>query len=246
MHKDNFSHDSEAYRTYRPEYPKALFDYLKNLPVSKELMWDAGTGNGQIVKGMADGFKSIFATDISASQLSQAPLYDHVHYSVQASEQTNFSSGSINLITIAQAIHWFDFDRFYQEVRRVAANDAVIAVIGYSRPRLQLELDQLLDEFYTQTVGFYWDKERRYIDEGYMTIPFPFNELERPDFSMNYEWRLAHLIGYLSTWSAVKHYKAQTGKDPMTEFKLKLEAIVEAESVLKIEFPLLLRIGMVN
>lgn len=209
-------------------------------------MWDVGTGNGQMVKGMADGFRSIVATDISAAQLSQAPLFDHVHYSVQAAEQTNFQKGAINLITIAQAIHWFDFDRFYQEVRRVSANDAIIAVIGYSRPKLQAELDQLLDEFYTLTVGPYWDKERHYIDEGYKTIPFPFTELERPDFSMYYEWHLAHLIGYLSTWSAVKHYKTQTGKDPLTEFKFKLESVVDPKAVLKVEFPLLLRIGMVN
>lgn len=246
MQKDNFSHDSEAYKIFRPEYPQALFDYLKELPTQKDLMWDAGTGNGQLVKGMADVFNHIVATDISEAQLSQAFQFSNVTYLVQAAEQTKLVTGSIDLITVAQAIHWFDFDRFYLEVKRVAKKDAILAVIGYSRPRLEPEFDRLLDEFYSRTVGPYWDKERHYIDEAYKTIPFPFKEIMVPDFSMNYLWQMSHFIGYLSTWSAVKHYKAQTGHDPLPDFARRFEAAVGIEAELKIEFPLMLRIGMVN
>ena len=246
MQKDNFSHDSEAYKIYRPEYPQSLFDYLKELPVQKDLMWDAGTGNGQMVKGMASVFSRIEATDISSAQLSQAIHYNNVTYSLQAAEQTNLNEGSVDLITVAQAIHWFDFDLFYSEVRRVAKRDAVIAVIGYSRPKLKPEIDKLLDEFYTQTVGPYWDKERHYVDEAYKTIPFPFKEILVPDFSMNYIWKMSQFIGYLSTWSAVKHYKAKTGNDPMPDFSRKLESLPGTDTEIKIEFPLLLRVGMVN
>ncbi|HEX2533292.1 MAG TPA: class I SAM-dependent methyltransferase [Chitinophagaceae bacterium] len=243
--KDLFSRQAGDYAQYRPGYPEELFPFLASLVPSRERAWDCGTGNGQFAAGLAPFFRQVRATDISASQLSHAPSLDNISYSCQPAEQTDFPGAHFDLVTVAQAIHWFDFGRFYAEVRRVARPSAVLAVAGYNRVRVTDSVDRVVDRFYTETVGPYWDKERRYIDEGYQTIPFPFAELSAPVFSNTYQWTLHHLAGYLNTWSAVQHFTGAQGFNPVQSLLPALEEAWGPEAERTVTFPLLLRIGII-
>ena len=242
--KDNFSTQSDQYAKYRPKYPNDFFDYLGTIIKNKHVAWDCGTGNGQVAIELAKRFTMVYATDISVAQLAQAQQLPNVIYSVQAAEKTNFPNDFFDLITVAQAIHWFDFEKFYGEIKRTAKPNATLVVMGYGKIEVSPEIDSIISDFYKNTIGNYWDKERKYIDELYKTIPFPFEEIETPSFSISYNWSLDHFMGYLGTWSAVKHYINDTMQNPLDVIENQLEDLWERDVVKKIKFPLLLRIGI--
>ncbi len=244
--KDNFSTQSDLYAKYRPKYPKEFFDYLDLITKNKNNAWDCGTGNGQVAIELAKRFKMIYATDISESQLVQAQQLPNVKYSVQPAEKTNFPNDCFDLVTVAQAIHWFDFEKFYAEIKRTAKPNAILVVMGYGKIEVTPEIDTIINDFYKNTIGNYWDKERKYIDELYKTIPFPFEEIEAPSFSITYNWTLDHFIGYLGTWSAVKHYITDTAQNPLDLIGNQLENLWKRDVIKKIKFPLLLRIGILQ
>ncbi|MCW3088414.1 MAG: SAM-dependent methyltransferase [Sediminibacterium sp.] len=241
--KDNFSDHSEQYARFRPRYPGTLFDHLFSLLKEKQSAWDCGTGTGQVAVVLADRFREVMATDISAQQLEQAEKRPNILYTVQAAEHTNFISGQFDLITVAQAIHWFSFDAFYTEAKRTLKPDGIIAVIGYGLMQTAGPPQEIIEDFYTRIIGPYWDPERRYIDEGYQTLPFPFEEITMPNFEMHYDWTIDQLLGYLGTWSAVKHYRQQTGRDPIALVESSLRNTWGADETRSFEFPLLLRVG---
>ncbi|HLO73373.1 MAG TPA: class I SAM-dependent methyltransferase [Flavobacterium sp.] len=240
--KDNFSSQSDQYAKYRPTYPKEFFEYLNSIIINKQNAWDCGTGNGQVAYELAKTFENVFATDISQSQIDNALQANNISYSVQPAEQTNFDDKRFDLIIVAQAIHWFDFDKFYEEVRRTTKENALLCVIGYGRIKISEPIDNLITKFYTNVIGTYWDKERKYVDENYETIPFPFNEIQTPKFENQHLWTLEHLIGYLNTWSAVKHFIKQNGFNPIDKLQNEIEQLWNSEEK-KVVFPLLLRIG---
>lgn len=244
--KDNFSSQSDKYAKYRPTYPQEFFDYINSIVPNKNTSWDCGTGNGQVAIELAKTFDRVHATDISQSQIDNAAPANNITYSVQPAESTNFEDGLFDLIVVAQAIHWFDFERFYSEVRRTTKEDALLCVVGYSRPKVSEEIDQLITSFYTNVIGPYWDKERRYIDEDYKTIPFPFNEIHAPQFANKLQWTLEHLIGYLNTWSAVKHFIRQNNYNPVDQLQIELERYWGSDQIREVTFPLLLRIGRIT
>jgi len=241
--KDNFSTGSDQYALFRPTYPAALFGYLLSLVPRRERAWDCGTGNGQVAVMLAESFGRVEATDISAAQLKSAVPHERVSYSVQPAEKTFFPDDAFDLITVAQAIHWFDFDAFYREVERTIRPGGVLAVIGYDRPRISPAVDAVLDRFYHDVVGPFWDRERRYIDEQYRTIPFPYPEIAAPPFSIDVEWSFGHLIGYIGTWSAVKHYQKAKGEDPVEGIHADLKKNWGGDVVKKARFPILLRVA---
>jgi len=244
--KDNFSIQSDNYAKYRPTYASIFFDYLNSIVLTKQNAWDCGTGNGQIAYELAKTFNNVFATDISQSQLDNALQANNIKYSVQPAEKTDFKSQQFDLIVIAQAIHWFDFDKFYSEVKRTAKENALICVIGYGRIEVSEQIDLIIKNFYENVIGVYWDKERKYIDEKYTTIPFPFKEIETPNFVNNIEWTLEHLIGYLNTWSAVKHFIEQNGYNPIDKLQNEIEQHWNKKETKEVSFPLLLRIGQIT
>lgn len=243
--KDNFSADSDRYLKYRPDYPDAFFDFLYDLLPRKELAWDCGTGTGQVAARLSQIFEMVMATDISDSQLSEAPRAENITYSKQPAEHTDFVENSFDLVVAAQAIHWFDFERFYGEVRRTSKDRGIICAVGYGNVLLPDPLCDLFNEFYNSVVGPYWDPERRYLDKGYKTIPFPFDEISAPAFSIEKIWSLDQLIGYISTWSAVKHFSSKMGFSPMPEFSAKLKNVWQGDREIEAKFPLLLRVGRV-
>lgn len=244
--KDNFSSQSDLYAKYRPTYPQEFFDYLISNVPNKQNAWDCGTGNGQVAVELAKTFEKVYATDISQSQINNAVQAQNICYSVQPAEQTNFSNQQFDLIVVAQAIHWFDFEKFYEEVKRTAKSDAVICAVGYGLMEISGNADSIIKKFYENILGNYWDKERRYIDEQYRTIPFPFEEISAPSFVIKRSWTLEHLIGYLNTWSAVKHFIQQNGYNPTEALRERLANEMVEKNEYVIRFPLLLRIGQVH
>lgn len=244
--KDRFSIQAEAYARFRPVYPKELYDYMFERVSQPCRAWDAGTGNGQVAQVLARYFDEVHATDISEAQLSKAPEVSNVHYTVQSAEAATFPDAFFNLIVVAQAIHWFDFDAFYTQVQRCAAPGALLVVMGYGNVHTEGPVQEVLSEFYSQTVGPYWDAERRYIDEGYKTIPFPWDSMEVPDFSINCSWNQDALLGYLSSWSAVQRYTQILGHSPLPAVVENLNACWGTQELKSFEFPVLLKVARVR
>lgn len=244
--KDNFSERSALYSQFRPDYPTALIDFICSEVPGFSRAWDCGTGNGQLARHLSEHFIQVFATDISARQLGNAVAADNISYSVQPAEQTTFADDQFDLIAVAQAVHWFDFEKFYAEAVRTAKNNALIALIGYNRPRIDGNIDELTDDFYFSTVGPYWDAERKYVDENYKTIPFPFTEITSPEFAHELSWSAEQLLGYFSTWSAVKHYTKQNNTDPVSKIREKLLRIWPEQELKTARFPIITRMGRIS
>lgn len=242
MVKDNFSGHAADYARYRPTYPQELMTHLAGLAPARQLAWDCATGNGQIARMLAPLFNQVVATDISENQLKNAAQLPNISYRVEQAENSSLPNQSADLIVVAQAVHWFDFDRFYQEVKRILKPDGVIAVIGYGLLSTHPSLDKVIRNFYNKVLDGYWDPERNYLDEGYRTIPFPFQELELPQFSSRYTWTPDDLIGYLNTWSAVKHYEKQQGHNPVQLVEKQLRDALEGETT-TVTFNILSRVG---
>jgi len=243
--KDLFSTHSGQYNIYRPRYPQELFDFVVSVVQKRKLAWDCGTGNGQVATELANYFDHVYATDISQNQLDEAPNRKNISYSVQSAEQTNFPDHQFDLITTAQAIHWFDIDAFYSEVTRTIINDGIFAVIGYGLAETFPAADAIINRFFSKILGPYWDEERHYLNKKYQTLPFPFREIESPEFSITYNWDFKHVIGYIGTWSAVEHYKNRTEKDPMKLISEELKQCWEDQTH-SVTFPIYTRVARIE
>jgi ubiquinone/menaquinone biosynthesis C-methylase UbiE len=242
--KDNFSKVATLYSQFRPSYPSALFDFLIPLVHSRRNAWDAGTGNGQVAGELANYFEKVFATDLSEKQIKNAVIKKNIIYKIESAEQTSFPGNEFDLITVAQAIHWFDFSKFYNEVKRILKADGIIAVIGYDLCKIDQQVDKIIDHLYSVILNSYWDKERKYIDEHYKTIPFPFIEIPSPVFISEYHWSLDQLIGFLNSWSAVQHYKDRNNNEnPIDKTADDLRHCWKENEKKKVTFPVFLRTG---
>lgn len=243
--KDNFSQQAASYARYRPDYPESLYAHILSLTNGRACAWDCATGNGQAALRLAQAFDRVEATDISAKQLAKAPQADNVHYQVSRAEETPFADDSFDLITVAQAAHWFDYDRFYPEVRRVGKPGALLAMWGYGLGRVTPEIDAVVDHYYNETLGPYWDPERRHIDAGYRTIPFPLNDAGRWEGHIVLQWSRTHFMGMFETWSALQHYLRQNEDDPTEALDRRIRSIWKEDSTREIRFPLFLLTGRV-
>lgn len=241
--KDLFSAHSALYQQARPIYPANLLEQLLPYVPVRQCAWDCGAGSGQLTQLLAPHFQQVMATDISVKQLAQAPVLQNVNYQLQCAEQTDFPAHHFDLITVAQAIHWFDFEKFYAEVRRTLKPDGLLAVIGYGLIRTdQVRINLFIDELYFRILKGYWDAERRYIDEGYQTLPFPFQEYPVPAIQMDFQWTLAQLIDYLNTWSAVQHFQRRHQQNPVDLLRNQLQHN-DLNKKIAVSFPILLRLG---
>lgn len=239
--KDLFSEKSENYASFRPGYPPELFVFLKDsLHVHRRAL-DCGTGNGQMAVELAKFMEKVDATDSSPHQLEHAVRKHNITYSVQQAEKLHFPDNLFDLITVAQAFHWFDFSQFYTEAIRILKPSGLIAIVGYGLFRSNPETDAVIDHFYQKIIGPYWEPERQYLEEAYETIPFPFSEMATPELSLNEVWSLERLTGYLRTWSAVKKYENINGKDPVQLIDHELQKTFGNSG--KVEFPILIRLG---
>ena len=240
--KDNFSKQASVYAKFRPQYPDEMIAHVVSFVDNKSAALDIATGNGQVAAKLADSFEAVYATDISQTQLDNAIQKPNLVYKKESAEKTSFEDRHFDLITVAQAIHWFDFDVFYKEIKRILKPEGVFAVLGYGLFSTNPDTDVLLHNFYHNIVGPYWDAERKYIDDNYKTIPFPFKEIETKQFENRFTWTLEQLTGYLDTWSATQHYIKANKSNPIDLIREDLERSWEKGDK-QVVFPQLLRIG---
>ena len=244
--KDNFSDIAENYAAFRPEFPLEFINKLCDLSLKKNLSWDCGTGNGQVAQYLAKKFDKVIATDISKNQIDKAIQLPNIEYRIENAENSSLEKKSVNLLVVAQAVHWFDFRKFYREAGRILSENGVIAVIGYPLFNTDYQkVNNLIQNFYFNIVGKYWDAERRFIDEKYKTIPFPFEEFDMARYEMSYTWRYAQLMGYLSSWSAVAHYKKLNNKNPLEFIDTELKKLMPEGVFINVRFEIIGRYGFV-
>jgi SAM-dependent methyltransferase len=212
----DFGNVAAEYKTFRPTYPAALFAYLASIAPSCNCAWDCATGNGQAACALKSYFREVVATDISERQIAQSTGFDGIEYIVASAEKTPLASSSIDLITVAQALHWFDLPRFFAEVKRVAKPGGILACWCYSLLSVDSRIDVPICKLSSEVLKGYWSSERTLVDEHYATISFPFEELAPPQFEMTQRWNLDQLLGYLGTWSAVAAYEKAIGTNPIS------------------------------
>jgi SAM-dependent methyltransferase len=241
--KDHFSGLASAYARYRPRYPPELAAHLAAVAPSRVLALDVATGNGQAAVDLATHFELVLASDASARQLSEAIAHPRVCYLRHRAECLPVKTRSVDLVAVAQAAHWLDFDRFYAEARRVLRPRGMVALWTYGLFRIDPAVDAAIDSFYRDVVGPYWPPERRYIEERYQTLPFPLHESPAPDFEIASDWSLPGVISYLGTWSAVDRYKAAQKDDPMPPIAARLESLWPGGEPRRLRWPIHLRIG---
>lgn len=222
--KDHFSGHAKAYASFRPGYPPALFDFVASLPRRRHLAWDAGTGSGQAALGLAERFERVIGTDPSAQQIEHATPHPRIEYRLGPAESSGLPDASVDLVTAAQAFHWFDFERFFAEVRRVLAPGGAVAVWTYNLARVSPEVDAWTDRMAHGIVGPWWPPERKWVNEEYRTIPFPFPEIEAPAMALEERWDLGRYLSYIRTWSAFQRYVRETGEDPIAATQEEIEA----------------------
>ncbi len=240
---NHFSQQASDYARHRPVYPAKLYEYLASLTPQHDRAWDVGTGNGQAARGLAQHFRSITATDPSEKQIALAPPHERVTYRVATAERSSLEDQSIDLITVAMAVHWFDLDQFYTEVRRVLRPNGLLAVWCYSFAEITSEVDTVMESYYYDVLGPFWPPQLRQVVEHYRALPFPFAEIAAPEFSIEATWSLADLFGFLSSWSAVQKYKETRGVDPLGVKRAEFEAAWGAESRRAVRWSLYLRVG---
>jgi SAM-dependent methyltransferase len=243
--KDHFSQLAAEYAAFRPNYPPALFEYLAQLCPQRRIVWDCACGTGQASVALAEHFDSVIATDASQQQICAAAPHSHVTYRVAKADDSGLGSKSVDLVTVAQALHWFDLDTFYREVERVLVPSGVIAAWTYGVLHVEGDaVEALIQEFYYDIVGPYWPPERALVEEGYRPLAFPFAELAAPSFNMEVRWERAHLLGYLRSWSAVARYAQTRGVDPVVELERRLEPVwSDARATRAVTWPLAMRVG---
>jgi SAM-dependent methyltransferase len=242
--KDHFSKQAADYVKFRPRYPQKLFDYLGSIAPSRQFAWDCGTGNGQAAVGLASVFDRVIATDASEKQIANAQSRKLVDYRVAPAENSGIESETLDLIMVAQALHWFDLGRFYAEARRVLKPDGILAASAYNLLRVEPVIDEVVNRYYYEVVGPFWPAERKLV-EHFADLSFPFREIGPPKFEMTAQWNLDHLLGYLQTWSSTQRFIAAKGTDPLEQIIDELRtAWGDSQQTRNVTWPLVLRIGI--
>ncbi|HSV63172.1 MAG TPA: class I SAM-dependent methyltransferase, partial [Chthoniobacterales bacterium] len=240
--KDHFSRQAADYAKFRPRYPKELFRWLGSIAPSKEIAWDCATGSGQAAVELAEVFARVIATDASEKQIANAERSPRIDYRVATAEASALDSSSVDLVMIAQALHWFDLEKFYSEVGRVLKPRGVIAATAYKLATISPEIDAIVYRYYSEIVGEYWPEERRLV-EKFEELLFPFAEIKTPPFEMVAEWSVEQLLGYLRTWSATQRFIASEKRDPLDEVEEGLRRIW-GTGRRRVSWPLTLKAGL--
>lgn len=247
MHKDHFSTVAGGYAAFRPVYPPEVGRYLASLSQEKTLAWESGCGSGQLTLLLAEHFDKVIATDISAEQLAEAPRRTNIQYRQAPAEASSIESGIASLIVTAQAAHWYDLPRYYEEARRVAKPGAIIALVSYGMFSLEGNASQVIWDFYHHDLEPYWPPERKRVDEGYRTLDFPFREIAAPSMQMTADWDLAAVLGYIETWSALRQLEKAGKRELYKRFADNFAlAWGNPETKRKLTWPLYFRVGYIS
>jgi ubiquinone/menaquinone biosynthesis C-methylase UbiE len=245
---DMFSERARMYSRYRPEYPDRLFAWIGTLTDVHNAVWDCATGNGQAAKDLATIFDKVIATDASAEQIANAVPGDRIDYRVRNASQSGLPDASVNMVTVAQALHWLEPDSFYPEVKRVLTPDGAIVVWGYGDPVMETEeLEGTVHSFNRGTLEKYWTPQRQLLLDEYATVEFPFREIGTPRFDIERYWNLGELTGYMRTWSATANYVKANGSDPVEAVEAMLgEQWGDPERRRLVRWPLYIRAGYLS
>jgi len=243
---DHFSGHAGQYARYRPQYPAELFRWIARRAPGNDTVWDCATGNGQAALGLADHFKRVFASDASTSQVAHGYPNPRIAYFAATAYHSGLATHSMHAVTVAQALHWFHFDSFYREVKRILRKDGILAAWCYTRPRADGPIDDIIYKYWADIVGPYWPEERRYVDDEYRTVPFPFRDDKVRSFESRRSWNLHQLLGYLSTWSAAKYYRDDNSENAIDAIRTPLSHHWgDPETEQTVRWPIHLRIGRV-
>ena len=241
---DHFSGHAAAYAQARPTYPPALFAWLAAQCLRRARAWDAGCGNGQASVALAPHFDSVFASDPSATQIDAATRHARVRYAVEPAEASTLDAASIDLVTVAQALHWLDPDRFHAEVARVLRPDGLFAAWCYERCMVTPAVDAVFERLYADALGAWWPPERRHVESGYATLPFPYRPVEAPAFSLRCAWSLPAYLAYLRSWSACQRRLAAEGTDAVATLADEFAAAWgDPDTVRNVHWPMALKVG---
>lgn len=244
MSKDRFSKLSEGYALFRPHYPPELYSFILSHTSGRSRVWDCATGTGQAVVELAKHFERVEASDLSSQQLAKAIQLENVTYTSCPAESSPFQDHYFDLITVATAIHWFDFEAFFREVTRVGKPGATLAFWCYDLLSFgDSAIDKLVRHFYATILGPWWDAERQHIDQQYQSIPLPFKEQLVPPFQQEVSWTRDHLAGYLRTWSARKKYEDHFGHDPVVPLMESVKVLWPEDETRMARFPIYLRLS---
>jgi SAM-dependent methyltransferase len=242
--QDLFSERAAQYTRFRPDYPPELIAFAASLAAEHDLAWDCGTGNGQAAHALAEHFRVVIATDASAEQIAHARPHDRVAYRVARAENSGLPNECADLVTVAQALHWFDADAFFAEARRVLKPSGTIVIWSYGDPSIDApDVDAILQRFNFETMEEYWPVERRKVREAYSSIALPFDEIATPTFGLERSWTRAELVGYVGSWSAVARYRSLKGDDPVPAFDAELARYWSDVDRRTVHWPLTVRAG---
>lgn len=242
--KDHFSGHAADYANARPGYSPALFEWLAAQCSEHHLAWDAGCGNGQASRALADRFDAVYASDPSAAQVDNAPAHPRIRYRAESAEQCSLGDGSADLVTVAQAYHWFDHARFCQQVRRVLKPEGVIAIWSYAKSQVDAAVDAVFDDLHDRRLEAYWPAGREHVINRYRDLPFPFRPIAAPDFEMRCDWNLPQYLAYLRSWSASQRHLRETGRDAVAEIAPQMrQAWGDPQTVRPVRWPLTILAG---
>lgn len=238
--QDHFSGHAQVYARARPTYPDALFKFLASCAEENEVVWDCATGNGQSALALANYFSQVIATDASAEQLAQAAQKSNIDYRVAPAEAHTLLPASADLVTVSQALHWFNIERFFKAADKALKPNGLLAIWSYGIHSIDPAVDEVINRLYRGTLNGYWTPERAMVEEGYKAIDFPYEAIEHPEFSMSLEWSQAQVADYLRSWSAVQKYLKVNGIDPVAEMLESLSVAWGSDESKTILWPLTL------
>lgn len=221
--KDHFSGHADRYAQYRPRYPDALFECVVQRCRCHQLAWDCATGNGQAARSLAPYFARVVGSDASEQQIASAAPCENVEYRVATAESSGLDDASVDLVTVAQALHWFDIPGFFAEADRVLKKGGVLAVWCYEHCVVDCACDALIRQVFAE-VEACWPPERLLVENRYQDIDFPYSARRSSDFELRMTWRVEDMLGYMRTWSATTRYQRQKGADPVAGYEQQLRA----------------------
>lgn len=239
---DRFSDGSAGYRAARPTYPAALFEALAGHAPGRDLAWDCGTGNGQAAVGLAAQFAAVHATDPSPQQIAQAVAAERVTYAIEPAEAVSLADSSVDLVLAAQALHWFDLDRFYAEAKRVLKRGGILAAVAYDWMYVAPAIDQAINDHLMPMLASYWAPQNALLWAGYRSIPFPGEEIRLGAFAIYREWSFEEVRAYVLSWSAARALVAAEGDGRLNE-ALSVLALLWGDGLRQLVFPLHLRVA---
>ena len=245
--KDHFSVTASGYAAHRPVYPRGVAEALAARSPGRALVWDAGCGSGQLSVVLGEVFDQVAATDASAAQIAEAVPHPRVRYAVAPAEVSGLANGSVDCAVAAQAAHWFDLDAYYREVRRVARPGGLVALVTYAVMEVDPQIEKLVEQFYWHTLEGHWPPERKLVEEGYRSLPFPFEPVKAPGLALEHRWNADQMLGYVGTWSAVQSLKKAGRGNELERFGQELRAAWgDPAQERVVRWPLSLRLGRVS